>query len=297
MQDKTDELIQAELELAGCDPEAVRLMEKHRITRLQDVQPMEFLLRLFGKPVLPRKEVVAFTGKAKSGKTFVLSVVMACCARQEVLAFSRPDIRPLRVLWIDTEQSECSTQEILRDRIVPLVGMEQFPDGLFDIFNLRMLSWQDRQRLTKAAIGWYRPDLVIIDGIADLVADINDAVESKQAVENLMRLASINNCCVACVIHENKSMLDRTIRGWLGTEVTNKAFEVYTCEKDVNRTFSLSQKLTRKYDIAEKLYFTVDEQGLPQQAGAPAVRRGKGRKQKPKANDNGHQKDIGFSEE
>ena len=31
---------------------------------------MEFLFRLFGKPCFPRGELVAITGKAKSGKTF-----------------------------------------------------------------------------------------------------------------------------------------------------------------------------------------------------------------------------------
>ena len=31
----------------------------------------------------------------------------------------------------------------------------------------------------------------------------------------------------------------------------------------------MTQKLTRKYDITEALYFTVDERGLPRQVGAP----------------------------
>ena len=31
----------------------------------------------------------------------------------------------------------------------------------------------------------------------------------------------------------------------------------------------MTQKLTRKYDIVDSLYFTVDDRGLPRQVGAP----------------------------
>ena len=31
----------------------------------------------------------------------------------------------------------------------------------------------------------------------------------------------------------------------------------------------MTQKLTRKYDIVDALYFTVDDRGLPRQVGAP----------------------------
>lgn len=296
MTQNEDELIRQELALAGSDPEMVRRLERRRITRQKELAPMEFLIRLFDKPCLPRKEVVAFTGKAKSGKTFVLSMIMACCARQEVLAFKRPSVEPLRVLWFDTEQSDESTQDILKNRIVPLVDMEQFPDGLYDIFNVRQDGWQEREQLLKTAVCWYEPDLVVVDGIADLLADINDPVEAKSLVERLMRLASDHNCCIACVIHENKSMLDRTLRGWLGTELTNKAFEVYTCDKDVNRTFSLEQKLTRKYDISDKLYFTVNADGLPQQVGAP-VRKTKKNSKSKKQHEQPTASDLQFSEE
>ena len=37
----------------------------------------------------------------------------------------------------------------------------------------------------------------------------------------------------------------------------------------VKKTFVLTQKLTRKYDITDSLYFTVDDRGLPYQVGAP----------------------------
>ena len=287
------ELIAEELAKAGTDPELIAKLKKDRITADKELPPMEFLLKLFDVPCCPRGELVAFTGKAKSGKTFVMSMMMAAASAAEALAFRRTTFEPLQVLWIDTEQSDQSTQDILRNRLIPMVcggagnaavqttpsagtppnsGGESFPEGLYDIFNVRTESWQERMPLLLAAIDLCRPDLVILDGVRDLVDDINNGQLAHDVTERLMRVAQQARCCIVCVIHQNKAAEDRTLRGSIDTELTNKAFEVYECEKMMpSRTFVLTQKLTRKYDIADSLYFTVDDRGLPQQVGAPAT--------------------------
>jgi hypothetical protein len=284
-------LIAEELAKAGTDPELIAKLKKDRITVDKELPPMEFLLKLFDVPCCPRGELVAFTGKAKSGKTFVMSMMMAAASAAEALAFHRTTFEPLQVLWIDTEQSDQSTQDILRNRLVPMVtgaatpprsalplgsaknlGGESFPERQYDIFNVRTESWQERLPLLMAAIDLCHPDLVILDGVRDLVDDINNGELAHDVTERLMRVAQQARCCIVCVIHQNKAAEDRTLRGSIGTELTNKAFEVYECEKLMpSRTFVLTQKLTRKYDITDSLYFTVDERGLPQQVGAPAT--------------------------
>ena len=150
------------------------------------------------------------------------------------------------------------------------LGGERFPESMYDIFNVRTESWQERLPLLMAAIDMCRPDLVILDGVRDLVDDINNGQLAHDVTERLMRVAQQARCCIVCVIHQNKAAEDRTLRGSIGTELTNKAFEVYECEKMMpSRTFVLTQKLTRKYDITDSLYFTVDDRGLPHQVGAP----------------------------
>jgi hypothetical protein len=303
---ETADLIMDELAKAGTDPELIAKLKKDRITADKELPPMEFLLKLFDVPCCPRGELVAFTGKAKSGKTFVMSMMMAAASAAEALAFHRTTIEPLQVLWIDTEQSDQSTQDILRNRLIPMVvssppklggvrgglnertdslvqttppagtppdsGGESFPEGLYDIFNVRTESWQERMPLLLAAIDLCRPDLVILDGVRDLVDDINNGQLAHDVTERLMRVAQQARCCIVCVIHQNKAAEDRTLRGSIGTELTNKAFEVYECEKMMpSRTFVLTQKLTRKYDITDSLYFTVDDRGLPLQVGAPVT--------------------------
>ena len=311
MNETKNQLISEELALAGeasgLSPTLLDL-EKNRITSTKELPPIEFLFSLFDEPCFPRKELVAFTGRAKSGKTFVMSMLMVLCAVEEVLAFKRhtdktdkaeravvqttpPDgtpprsssarllpkgrknsggeRKPLRVLWYDTEQSDNSTQDILRNRIIPLfhraAGRDAtFPEDMFDIFNVRNVDRDKREDYLFAAIAYYKPDLVILDGIRDLVGDINDGTVAQELIEKLMKSAQQNNCCIVCVLHQNKSGDSRDPRGWLGTELLNKAFDVFATEKLMpQRIFKLEQLYTRKYDIEQMLWFEVDDEGLP----------------------------------
>jgi archaellum biogenesis ATPase FlaH len=272
--------LDTELKHAGEDTTLSPLMlqlEQLRITPDKQLPKMEFLFRVNGKPCFPRKELVAITGKAKSGKTFVSSMLIACCQMRDVLFFHREQEQPLRVLWYDTEQSDESTQDILKNRILKMVVPSQSPSlfdkpsppCLLDIFNVRITEWKERRSLLLEAVRMCSPDLVIIDGIRDLVNDINDGVLAQEVMEELMKLASDNQCCIACVLHQNKSGEDHNLRGWIGTELTNKAFEIYTCEKLPHRIFKFEQDNSRKYDWDQEFYFTVNENGLPIMSDAP----------------------------
>ena len=240
-------------------------LETHRITPDKELQKMDFLFKLFHKPCFPRGELVALSGKAKSGKTFVSSILMALSYRNQVLSVERIEPERLHVLWYDTEQSEESTQDILRNRIIPMTGIaeDQFPMDIFDIFNVRAEGYDQRLPMLEAAVRQYKPDLVILDGIRDLVADINDGIIAQDCIERLMHLASDVRCCIVCILHQNKSAEDRNLRGWIGTELKNKAFEVYECSKSSERIFSWGQTDTRKYDILDTLKFAVNDDGIP----------------------------------
>ena len=267
------ELIMASLngEDGNMTPEVLKLM-KRRITPESRLPPMEFLFQMFGVECFPRGELVAVTGKAKSGKTFFLSLLMAAYQG--------------RVMWYDTEQSEQSTQDILVNRIMKMDGAEgvkgiantspkadelQIRQNLIHAFNTRGIGWEERRRLFAAGVAYLQPDLVIIDGVRDLISDINDGVEAQQVTEQLMALAQQHRCCIVCVLHQNKGDGDRNLRGWIGTELTNKVFEVYSCEKlRSSHTFKVEQTHTRRHEIGRELYYTVDaETGLPTACDKP----------------------------
>lgn len=277
-----NDLIEGEISLAGeqslLTPELVTLF-KNRITEESHLPPMDFLFRILDTPCFPRRELVAVAGKAKSGKTFFLSLLMAACICDQVMSIKRQTL-PMRVLWYDTEQSQQSTEDILLNRIQPLV-LEPHPDDtdLTELkqnifaFNVRTFSWEQRLKMFEQAIPFLKPDLVILDGVRDLLFDINDGKEAQRITEQLMTLAQNNNCCIVVVLHQNKSDSDRNLRGWIGTELTNKVFEVYSCEKlRDTKTFKVEQTHTRKFDLERDLYYTVNQNtGLPEPTDKPVT--------------------------
>ena len=132
------------------------------------------------------------------------------------------------------------------------------------VYNLRRDNWQDRLHWAEMCIVQHKPDLVIFDGIRDVVGDINNYTEAQTVLDKLLSLASWSGACIVCVLHQNKALEDKTLRGALGTELQNKSYETYECQKDPEtRIFTLKQTATRKYDIGATLEFTVNQEGLP----------------------------------
>ena len=273
-------------------------LDGYRITTESHLKDEDFLFRLKGQPCLPRKDLTAITGQAKSGKTVLISMLMAACVKQQerrVLDIERIREEPLRVMWIDTEQSLQSTQGILRGRVWGLIqegnetpprplgtpplegaGSLGFPEEMFYVFNIRAAMVEDRYELLATGVEHYHPDIVILDNTRDLVTDINDGVQAQKLTESLMKMAEENNCNVVAVLHQNRSADNRGLRGWLGTELMNKAFEMYTCQKILGKpgekpTFCVEQSLTRKFDMDTPMYYQISDEGLPELCDTPRI--------------------------
>ena len=278
-------ILEAELPLAGqvspVTPSLLKL-DGYRITSDTEVPEEEFLMRMYGKPCLPRRDLTAVTGVEKCGKTFFTSMLMACCAKRQVLELERIQQEPLRVMWYDTEQSRQSTKGILTERIGRMIKEEPAEETIdsnidnqmddnsslaenFFAFNVRACTYQERMDYLLTGIETYKPDLVIIDNVSDLLPSVNDADESQRVISQLMELATNGNCNIVVVIHLNRSGDKRNLRGWLGTEIMHKSYEVFYCEQvPKSAMFSVEQLLTRKYRISEKLYYIVGDTGLPE---------------------------------
>ena len=147
-----EELAQAG-EVSPVSPTFVKL-DKCRIMSDTGVPAEDFLMRLFGKPCFPRRDLSTVTGTEKCGKTFFTSMLMACCAEKNVLELERISDEPLKVMWYDTEQSRQSwewdlgmlfgdalsqypslTLEALQDQVMSLSGIKQ-PKYYDKVFSL-----------------------------------------------------------------------------------------------------------------------------------------------------------------
>ena len=243
-------------------PEVVEL-DKDRVTSDTEVAPEEFMIEFNGTPCFPRCDVSVFTGMSKTGKTFVTSMLMACGVSEQVLGLRRTTKKPLKVMWIDTEQSLATTKRILTDRVGGMIEGE-FPDEQFYVFNMRRRTPKERREQMALAIETYRPDICIIDGIADMVDDINSGTDSTEIMQQLLTLAQEYECNITANIHLNRTGEKFNLRGWLGTLMLQKSYEVFSCEKLAdNKTFAVEMLISRSHNAGEPMYYSIDNEGLP----------------------------------
>jgi hypothetical protein len=261
------DLIKEELQHAGeptvVTPEIMSL-DQNRVTSESQVEEEEFLFKLNGVPCCPRGDLSIMTGPAKTGKTNVAAMLMACCVNRQVLGFERIREEPLKVMWLDTEQSLMTTKNLLTDRIGRMIGQDTFPDEQFFVFNVRQHTPEERKEKLTLAIETYQPDICFIDGIADLMTDINSGPDSVELMQQLLTLASVNKCNITSMIHLNRSGDKLNLRGWIGTLLVQKSYEAFNCDKsDKKHTFSVELTFSRRFHQEQPLYYEFGKDGLP----------------------------------
>ena len=207
----------------------------------------------------------ASTGKAKSKKTFnVSAIVAASLGGRQVLNYRAhlPEGKH-RILYVDTEQSRFHCHTVL-GRILRLAGLPTTTDSEnLDFICLREYSPSVRMEVIGYALRQRRDyGLVIIDGIRDLMFDINNTSESMEVINKMMGWSSKYDLHIHCVLHLNKG--DNNVRGHIGTEMGNKAETVLVISKS-NENPNISE--VHALHIREKEFkpfaFAVDDDGLP----------------------------------
>ena len=146
----------------------------------------------------------ASTGKPKSKKTFNVSAIVASAlSGKEVLKY-KAELPPCknRVLYIDTEQSKCHCHKVLH-RILKLAGLPTDRENdRIEFFVLREYTPDQRRDIIRWALHEEQNiGLVIIDGIRDLIHDINSPSESLDIINELMRWSSYYELHIHTVLH------------------------------------------------------------------------------------------------
>lgn len=185
-----------------------------------DIKP---LLVRGNAPVAVKGELTYLAGQKKTMKTHVayaLALAAMGSNKKASVGFelAKGNV-PQKVILIDTEQPKSQYASIIKAmaHIAPEVNVKDW---------FIPLTWKGkapvemREKLQEA-IAYFRPDLLILDGIADFVSDINSYCECCPLVVHLQSLAEMYNCAIIAVIHYNPGS-DKE-RGHLGTVLANKA--------------------------------------------------------------------------
>ena len=165
------------------------------------------------------------TGKAKAKKTFnVCALVAAALINGQVLEYRASFPESKRdILYFDAEQSPYHCQLVMQ-RILSLAGLplDQEPEHL-KFSHLRAIADPNQRRaLIRYAI-YNSPNLglVIIDGIRDLMHDINNSSEATKLVGDLMQWTGEKNIHIQTVLHLNKG--DDNARGHIGNRTQQQS--------------------------------------------------------------------------
>ena len=208
----------------------------------------------------------ASTGKGKSKKTFnVCAIVASAITGRKVLNYEAhfPEGKR-KILYFDTEQSSYHCHKVL-ERINRLAGYPAEEDlSLIEFVMLREYNPIDRRQIIELALA-ERPDvgLVIIDGLRDLLFDINSSIEAAEVIGLLIRWTSQYNLHIHTVLHLNKA--DDNVRGHIGTELNHKAETILQISRneDDGKVSEVHATLIRDRDFPP-FAFQINDDGLPE---------------------------------
>ena len=204
-----------------------------------------------------------WVGVQKAGKSTILAMLCASVLDDIQGSIFHTNHYIDRILYVDTEQprkfSNRNIQKIYKYLGSPFNSdvykqriryMECKEFGIAEILLLV-------RGALEIAIDEGRPfDLVVLDGVADLVLDVNNPAECDGLIRNLGKFSEGYNAHFAHVIHANPGAFGETelkARGHLGSALMRKVEAVVTIKKDRDTgTFTVDFPYLRDGNLSKK---------------------------------------------
>ena len=282
--------------------EALQLIQPYRLDARVDYPEPYYMLEYNGVPFSTLGGIQAISGQKKNGKTFVLAQLMAAVLgtgverTEHYLPGLRVPERTLehlrekkndkdylpKVLYVDTEMEKLNSAKVLR-RVHWLCNWDtnqNQPEDRFNVLWLRAITdqkdeegrviwkaFQQRWNIITAAIDALEPDMVIIDGVRDIIGDFNNNEQSAALVSELMSLAEQRGICIWGALHMNPrpgNDDESKMRGHLGTELGNKVTDTLVSIKSKSANgviFTVKQQDARGKDLDDWQFEVTDDAG------------------------------------
>lgn len=233
-----------------------------RIKSTDKIKSSQFIMKIDGVNKISKNDISGFIGRAKSRKSFAVTMFAAALCGGLNLYGKFQSLGKYKVLYIDTEQSDGDVQ-LVSKRINYLVGAEE---NLF-MYGMKPFNPQERINGIGFLLDRHKPDVLIIDGIRDLLYDINNAVECTTVMSIIQKWNVNYDVHVSCVLHQNKA--DGNARGHIGTELDNKSqMMVRITQNENDKTISEFKEIFGRGKGTEAFNFFVNEQyadfGIPE---------------------------------
>jgi hypothetical protein len=198
----------------------------------------EMIVSINNVPLGTQGNLLGITGGEGTGKSnFTGSLIAGAIRKTDKIDTLGTVIQPNKdnraILLYDTEQSEIQLYKNISGILKRGKSAEMPP--FFKAYCLTSMSRKERmQAIVQSMDKFYYEfggiQMVVIDGVADLVRCANDEAESVAVIDELYRLAGIYKTCIVCVLHFIPSGLK--LRGHLGSELQRKAAAILSIERD-----------------------------------------------------------------
>lgn len=204
-----------------------------------------------GVPLGTAGDLLCITGGEGTGKSNFASAIIAGSIREntdtqiDTLGFHIAHNQHKKaVLLYDTEQSESQLFKNVSNAL-KRADLDEMPNH-FKAFYLATMSRKERLESIRNSIDLYHHryggvQLVVIDGIADLVRSANDEIESIALIDELYRMAAIYGTCIIGVLHFVPNGMK--LRGHIGSEMQRKSAGILSIEQDENPAISVVKAL------------------------------------------------------
>lgn len=219
-----------------------------------------YCLFVNGNGIFTLSNFSVIIGKAKSRKSTFLSMVLSSFVSGNMILSTFESKAESKILYFDTEQSKFFINRLVNISM-RLGDIKLHPDNL-EVYSLRPYLPKERVKFIEDIINENENiTYIIIDGIRDLISDINSAEEATYISSKLMKWSAEKNCHISCILHQNKT--DFNARGHIGTELMNKSETVLSVNKTNEGSTSIVKCEYVRGASFNDIEFGIDSNGLP----------------------------------
>ena len=238
-------------------PEAINI--DNYLVDLDKPVIQEVIFKIQDKIILTYGSLMILTGKPKARKTTFLHAFIGSAITYNNIWSITTSLKPEKnlVILLDTEQSMYDLHQSL-SRLENTINKKLSSLSNFKAYSARSLNVdQIVSLITTICELNTNIGLICIDGLLDLVYDINDVREAKAAIHFLKTLSDTYKIGIVGILHQNKGT--NFSLGHLGSFASRHAQSELSIEKNDTGTSTLTSTYLRSADDIKPIEIGFDE--------------------------------------
>src|SRR6185312_8598119 len=220
-----------------------QFIERYRITENTQIDMPVPVITINDEIISTEGNLTIISGASKSGKSAFASILLAGAISVDGIIDGLPYVNVLpntdkkAIIHIDTEQARHTHQT----NFMSILKRANLNDcDYFLSYNIRQLERAKYMQMTtdicEGALERYKGiHLIVIDGIADFINDVNDVEQSTAIVKYFEKLAIKYRTPIVVIMHTNPGTNKE--RGHLGSHCQRKCESLLTIKNDGDISF------------------------------------------------------------